>query len=291
MNEQTNEITPQEAPREIRIPPQVQVKRSLRDNKQLKFITEKILAPALFLGGIVTTSLMTYSVIGRILPGNTLMQWLGLLFFDVGALVWFLKRATSARGTSQRVWGLLGFGMDLLGTAVMVYGEIYTGGQDLAAIPSWMGKLLINGTITVIFLNVFFGYMYYQASPEDIAAAQDQDADDEIEEVTRAQQRAYLDANIHNLAAPMFARSVARFKMRNGLQMTNADYNALEGVIDGTVTTPQLPAGNRVTFWDYLRHFFDGAPWRRLSDTLSSRNSPSSPQDTTEQSEQTPPQA
>jgi hypothetical protein len=251
----------------------------MKDNKILKFITEKILAPALFLGGIVATSLMTYSVIGRILPGNVYMQWLGLLFFDAGALVWFLKGVISARGTPQRVWSLLGFGLDLLGTAVMVYGEIYLGGQTLATPPLWMGKLLINGTILVIFLNVFFGYMFYKSSPEDIAAAQDQDADDEIEEVTRAQMTAYLEANIHNLAAPMFARATARFKMRNGLQMTDADYNALEGVIDGTIAAPQLTAGNRDGFMREfgrtLISFFGGRRQSEPSSLPSGMNTPS----------------
>jgi hypothetical protein len=137
-----------------------------------------------------------------------------------------------------------------------------------------------------MFLNLAAGYYYHMTSPEDLAAADDQDRDDEIEEVTRAQQRAYLEANVHTLAAPMFARSVARFKMRNGLQLTEADYNALEGVIDGTIAAPQLPAGNRVTFWDYMQHFFDGALWRRLLGIPSSMTSQPS-----DSNEQTPPQA
>ena len=110
------------------------------------------------------------------------------------------------------------------------------------------------GTALVMAANILLGYLYRMSAPEDIAAAQDQDADDEIEEATRAQQRAYLEANIDTLAAPMFARSLARFKMRNGLQMTDSDYAALEGVIDDTIT-PALPAGNHVTSWDYMRHF------------------------------------
>jgi hypothetical protein len=288
MNEQTNEITPQEAPREIRIPPQVQVKRSMKDNKILVAFVSWVLYPILFFSGLIAAATMTYDVIGMILPGSVYMQWLGITFFDGGALVWWLMFVTKARGTRQRLWSLSAFVMDIAGAMLMIYAELNLGGQTLITPPAWLGKYLINGTTIVMALNILLGYLYHMSAPEDIAAAQDQDADDEIEEVTRAQQRAYLDANIHNLAAPMFARSVARFKMRNGLQMTNADYNALEGVIDGTVTTPQLPAGNRVTFWDYLRHFFDGAPWRRLSDTLSLTNSLPSNQD---QDEPTPPQA
>jgi hypothetical protein len=271
-------------PDEIRIPPTVTTKRSMRDNKILKWFLSNLLYPALFLGALIASASMTFDVIGMILPGNTFMQWLSITFYDFGALVWFLMYVAKARGTRQRASSLFIFVIDLLGAGFMIYADLNLGGQVITTPPAWLSRYLINITTAVMFANLAAAYYFHMTSPEDLAAAADQDSDDEIEEVTRAQQRAYLDANIHTLAAPMFARSVARFKMRNGLQMTDADYNALEGVIDGTYNAPQLPAGNRVTFWDYMRHFFGGAPWRRLLDTLSLRTT-SQPSN-----EQTPPQ-
>jgi hypothetical protein len=167
----------------------------------------------------------------------------------------------------------------LLGAAFMIYAELNLAGQTMIAPPAWLGRWLINATTAVMFLNLAAGYYYHMTSPEDLAAADDQDRDDEIEEVTRAQQRAYLEANVHTLAAPMFARSVARFKMRNGLQLTEADYNALEGVIDGTIAAPQLTAGNRDTFWRALGgtliNFFGGVSRKVQSSLRSETNTPS----------------
>jgi hypothetical protein len=280
MTEPTN--TPQ--PREIKTPPMVTTRKSLKDNKVLAWLVQNLFYPALFLGALIASSSMTWEVIGIILPGNTFMQWVGMAFYDIGAFVWWLMHVIKARGTNQRAASLLIMCIDLLGAAFMIYADLYLGGQSLATPPAWMGRYLINITTAVMFANLAVGYYYHANSPEDISAADEQDRDDEIEEVTRAQQRAYLEANIHNLAAPMFARSVARFKMRNGLEMTDADYNALEGIIDGQAA-PQLPAGNRVTFWDYLQHFFDGALWRRLLGIPSSMTSQPS-----DSNEPTPPQ-
>jgi hypothetical protein len=195
------------------------------------------------------------------------------MFYDFGALVWFLVYVVKARGMRQRGASLFIFMVDLAGAAFMIYSELNLGGQTLVQPPEWLGRWLINGTTAVMFLNLAAAYYYHMTSPEDLQAAAEQDQDDELHEVALSQQRAYMEANIHNLAAPLFARSVARWKMRNALPLTDADYRALEGdYVDGQVI-PSLPAGQRVTFWDTLRHFFAAAPWRRLLDIRSSRTS------------------
>lgn len=268
----SEEIQPTE-PQEIKIPPTVTYKRSMRDNPLLKWFLSVVLYPALFLGALIVSSTMTFDVIGMILPGNLFMQYLAVMFYDFGALVWFLVYVVKARGMRQRGASLFIFMVDLAGAAFMIYSELNLGGQTLVQPPEWLGRWLINGTTAVMFLNLAAAYYYHMTSPEDLQAAAEQDQDDELQEVAMSQQRAYMEANIHNLAAPLFARSVARWKMRNALPLTDADYRALEGdYVDGQVI-PSLPAGQRVTFWGTLRHFFAGAPWRRLLDIRSSRTS------------------
>jgi hypothetical protein len=265
--------------KDIRIPPTVTAKRSMKDNKILAWLLSTILYPVLFLGALIASATMTFDVIGMILPGNLFMQYLAIAFYDFGALVWFLMFVVKARGARQRGASLFVFAVDLAGAAFMIYADLNLAGQTLIAPPAWLGRWLINGTTLVMFLNLAAAYYYHMTSPEDLAAADDQDRDDEIEEVTRAQQRAYLEANIHTLAAPMFARSVARFKMRNGLQLTDADYNALEGIIDGTVSAPQLTDGNRDGFWRAfgrtLVNFLGGALRLVRSSLPSEMNTPS----------------
>jgi hypothetical protein len=295
-NERT-QIEPTAPPQEIRTPPTVTVKRSMRDNKILKWFLSVLLYPALFLGALIASASMTFDVIGMILPGNTFMQWLSITFYDFGALVWFLMYVTKARGTRQRASSLFIFAVDLLGAGFMIFAELNLGGQVITTPPAWLSRYLINITTAVMFANLAAAYYFHMTSPEDLAAADDQDNDDEIEEVTRAQQRAYLEANIHTLAAPMFARSVARFKMRNGLQLTDADYNALEGVVNGDVipalvqTDRQKRADFMRALWGTMINFFGGGRHNTPSNSHSETNTHSLPNPSPSSDEPTPPQA
>jgi hypothetical protein len=278
LTQEPNRETPR---RDVKIPPTVKVKPSMRDNKLLKWFVSNIFYPILFLGALIASASMTYDVIGMILPGNTFMQWLSITFYDFGALVWFWMYNTHAEGTRQRASSILIFVIDLIGAGFMIYAELNLGGQALTNPPAWLTRYLINITTLVMFANLAIGYYFKMNSPANLQAAADQDADDDIEEVTRAQQKAYLDANIHTLALPMFARSVARFKMRNGLQMTNEDYAALEGVVNGTVI-PSIPSPTNSeklarALWRTIISFFDGRRQSTPSALPSTTNTDSQP--------------
>src|SRR5688500_19997608 len=114
------------------------------NNTNIKWLAQ-ILAGLLAVIAVYMGALMTYDVMGDVLPRNETARLLALSFFDGGALAWAGMYVYLARGSSQRAvsfWMML---FDLAGVVAMVIGAILTGGQELTNPPAWIGKFIVDG--------------------------------------------------------------------------------------------------------------------------------------------------
>ena len=71
------------------------------NNKNLKWIAG-ILAGLLAAIAVYMGAIMTYDVMGDVLPGNDTARLLALAFFDGGAIAWLGICVYLARGSNQR---------------------------------------------------------------------------------------------------------------------------------------------------------------------------------------------
>ncbi|MEO7841615.1 MAG: hypothetical protein ABIU06_19920 [Anaerolineales bacterium] len=206
---------------------------------------------------------MTWLVMGRVLPGNLTARFMALAFFDGGALGWAGVYVYKARGTPQRSISLWLLVWDLLGVVAMVIGEILIGGQELVAVPAWIGKFIIDTVIGTFALNLVAWYYYHTNAPETREAITAQDLEDELTEQAERQARAAIERESQQLGALLAGRVTSRIKYRMRLPMSETEAEQWRGDIVDAEALPspaQLPApvsdGVPVWLMGLLHRFF-----------------------------------
>ena len=120
-----------------------------------------------FSGAVVAyTAYLTYMLAARLVPGNTILQAMTVVLFDIGALTWFVLFITQAKGTLQ--WGIsaIGFLMGLGGAVIMAGGELILG-QSLVVVDNVqeIGWILVSTTIAAALVHALLSYMFHLADP------------------------------------------------------------------------------------------------------------------------------
>lgn len=107
---------------------------------------------------------LSYKALGLIFPNDLLDQAVGLVLFDIGALIWFGVFVYQSKSIMQYVFSALGFLIGLGGTAGLVAMEVgISSGQMVAAD--------VMKPLTYIFIGVAVGhviliYATHASSPE-----------------------------------------------------------------------------------------------------------------------------
>ena len=116
---------------------------------------------------IAYTAYLTYMLAARLVPGNTIMQAMTVVLFDLGALCWFVLFITQAKGTAQWAISAIGFLMGLGGAIVMAGGELILG-QSLVIVDNVqeIGWVLVSTTIAAALVHAFLSYMFHLADPQ-----------------------------------------------------------------------------------------------------------------------------
>ena len=134
------------------------------------------------------TSWMTLNLAGRLIPGNTILQAMVLVLFDVGAFVWFIQFVTQARGTVQWAIAGIGFVVGIVGTVIMTAGELVLG-QQLVALddPTKLGWILVSTVIVAALAHAVLTYAFHFVAPEV------RNRIENAQEVSKAVEKAYKD--------------------------------------------------------------------------------------------------
>ncbi len=120
-----------------------------------------------FAAGVITfTGWMTMKLGQRLIPGDTLMQWMILVLFDGAALVWFFQFLTQAKGTAQWAFSALGWLIGLVGAVVMTAGELVLG-QKLVVIddPTRFGWIVISTVVLAALSHALLVYLFHFSAP------------------------------------------------------------------------------------------------------------------------------
>jgi len=154
-----------------------------------------ILATVGKIGGLVFaaavigfTSWMTLNLAGRLIPGNTILQAMVLVLFDVGAFVWFTQFITQARGTVQWAIAGIGFVVGIVGTVIMTAGELVLG-QSLVVLddPTKLGWILVSTVIVAALAHAVLIYAFHFTEPATLNRIEN------AQEVAKAVGKAYKD--------------------------------------------------------------------------------------------------
>jgi hypothetical protein len=135
------------------------------------------------------TSVLTFQMAARLVPGNILMQAMVLILFDVGAIVWFTQFLFVARGVMQWVLSGIGFLVGLVGAVVMAAGELVLG-QSLVVLedPTALGWVLVSTVICAALAHAILLYAFHFTDPDTWNRLDNSVA------VTKAVTQAYKDA-------------------------------------------------------------------------------------------------
>jgi len=115
---------------------------------------------------IAFTSWMTLLLAQRMIPTNTILQFMTLILFDAAALIWFITFVTQATGTWQWAVAGIGFGVGLIGSIIMAAGELVLG-QQLVVVddPTRLGWVLVSTVIVAALMHASMIYAYHFLDP------------------------------------------------------------------------------------------------------------------------------
>lgn len=132
---------------------------------------KQLFAKAVFYGVaailVLWTGTLTYGFVSSVLPN---MHWLVPLFalvvFDVGMLAWLVVFLDYAEGTPQRTISVALCLFDFAGVSLMVFAEVFMGGQELAEVPAMLGESALWGIAIWTVVNVLGVLGFHLTSPE-----------------------------------------------------------------------------------------------------------------------------
>lgn len=126
---------------------------------------------------IAFTAWRTYHLLTFTNPGDPIATGLGLVLFDLGALVWLRLYLKDASGGPQRAVALGGTIADLVLTIVAVVADLIIAGT-LIDRPEWIGLGALVTISLATAANVVLLYLYHLASPDVLRENAQRDIDD-----------------------------------------------------------------------------------------------------------------
>ena len=138
---------------------------------------------------ICFTSWLTWLLAARLIPDNTILQFMTIALFDGGALIWFIQFITQAKGTMQ--WAVAGIGwvIGLAGAVIMAGGELIMG-QQLVTLddPTTLGWVLVATVIVAALAHAVLIYTFHFVEPAV------KNRIENAQQVSKAIEKAYGDA-------------------------------------------------------------------------------------------------
>ena len=215
--------------------------------KEIGAVIGKILGLVFAASVIGYTAYLTYMLAQRLVPGNTILQAMTIVLFDIGALVWFVLFLTQAMGTAQWAIAALGFVMGLGGAVVMAGGELILG-QQLVQVDNVeeIGWILVSTTIAAALTHALLSYMFHLAEPAVWNRIENNQKISKVQEKAYQNARAEIDRQSESmgadLAASLIYQARAQLKaaalphLRSGAQI---ETSTAESLSTGLV----IPAG------------------------------------------------
>lgn len=138
---------------------------------------------------ITYTSLLTWQLAQRLIPDNTVLQFMTLVLFDIAALVWFVTFLTQAKGTLQWAIAGIGFLVGLAGAIIMAGGELILG-QRLVVLddPTVLGWALVSTVVVAALCHASLIYGFHLCDPST------KNRIENAQQVSKAIEKAYADA-------------------------------------------------------------------------------------------------
>jgi hypothetical protein len=159
----------------------------------------------------------SYAALGRVYPGNMINQVMGLVLFDIGAVVWLITFAFKAEGGMQRAGALVCFIADFIGTLVLVALEVLIGGQTYVAVEPWVGQMLIYVFIAATVFNLAGIYFHHVMDPVVQSEIEDQSLIDDLQAEARRQAGEQNKIDTHDVGAQLAQRIQNNVRSRLGL--------------------------------------------------------------------------
>jgi hypothetical protein len=175
---------------------------------------------------IAYSSVLTYLMAGRLVPGNFILQLATVLLFDGGALIWFFQFVCHAKGTAQ--WGFagLGFVVGLLGAVVMAAGELIMS-QNLVVFSdmSRLGWLLIGTVVVALITHITLTYLFHISDPALMNSIENAQAVAKIVRGASIDAHAELDRKQHELgrgiADSIYAQAIQQIETVTAFHIRN----------------------------------------------------------------------
>jgi len=115
---------------------------------------------------IAMLMIYSFSALGKLFPNNFLGQIMGMVLFDVAALVWLGTIIFLCKSVGQYAISTIGFVLGLVGTLLLVAVEVMMGGQELAKVPVWAGDSIVWTFIIALVGHVILYYSFKLSAPE-----------------------------------------------------------------------------------------------------------------------------
>ena len=177
------------------------------------------------------TAMLTWMLAQRLIPGNTVLQFMTIALFDIGALTWFIQFVTQAKGTLQWAIAGVGFIVGLGGAVIMAAGELILG-QSLVVYdnPEQLGWILITCVIVAAVAHASMIYLFHLADPAT------KNRIENAQKVSKAIERAYetargeIDRNVDELTKDL-TQSVL-YEARNQIAASTAGHIRQGGLLE-----------------------------------------------------------
>jgi hypothetical protein len=115
---------------------------------------------------IAMLMIYSFSALGKLFPNNFLGQIMGMVLFDIAALVWLGTIIFLCKSVGQYAISTIGFVLGLVGTLLLVAVEVMMGGQELAKVPAWAGDSIVWTFIIALVGHVILYYAFKLSAPE-----------------------------------------------------------------------------------------------------------------------------
>ena len=117
---------------------------------------------------VLWTASLTYAFISTALPNQPVTRYFALVVFDVGMVSWLMIFMFGAEGIAQRGIAFLLSLFDLVGVGMMVYAEIFLGGQTLVASTGNIGLYALYAVVIWTIINLVGVWAYHYTEPENL---------------------------------------------------------------------------------------------------------------------------
>lgn len=164
--------------------------------RSLMTVVSKVLFYAIAAGLLVWTASLTMAFVSVALPHLEIARYFALVVFDVGCVAWLLIFLFAADGLPQRATALILAIFDLAGVGLMVFAEIFTGGQAIANIPANIGVLALWGIGIWTVVNLIGVFAYHFSDPDTMQDIARRNAADKI----TAKSLKMLDSKMEDIA-------------------------------------------------------------------------------------------